>query len=75
MRKFKKTKNTKSKKIWDSYPAELRGPSQNKFGGHETSRLRCYQNNTFGPASECKTYSKAAKAAWAAEHGFPCSGN
>jgi hypothetical protein len=34
-----------------SYPKELRGPSTNKFGGHQNRRMRGFKGNTFGPAS------------------------
>jgi len=33
-------------------PAHLRGPRQNRYGGHRTQRLRGFPNQTFGAASE-----------------------
>lgn len=33
-----------------SYPAHLRGPAQNRFGGHQAQRIRA--KGTFGAASE-----------------------
>jgi hypothetical protein len=38
------------------YPAELRGPPNNKYGGHQALNLRGLKNNTFGPAGPVKRY-------------------
>ena len=35
----------------------LRGPPQNRFGGHRTQRVRGLRGGTYGPASPCYTYS------------------
>ena len=43
-------------------PPELRGLVQNRFGGHQTNRLRTYPG-TFGPASDCRIFSEEEKRA------------
>ena len=37
--------------------AELRGPSQNRFGGHQTQRIKPLRGSTFGPANEGRSLS------------------
>lgn len=49
---------------------DLRGPAQNKYGGHQTQRMKVDRRNTFGPASKCYTYTKEEIARWAAQNGF-----
>ena len=46
----------KSEKLAD-YDWGLRGPPQNRFGGHRTQRVRGLRGGTYGPASPCYTYS------------------
>jgi hypothetical protein len=41
------------------YPTELRGPPQNRFGGHKTRRIKPFTGSTFGPAGPCRKYSRA----------------
>lgn len=41
-------------------PRDLRGPSNNRYGGHRNSRMRTY-GGKFGPASECYSYSEEEK--------------
>jgi hypothetical protein len=41
------------------YPPELRGPPNNRYGGHNAHSLRCFKNNTFGPASPVRHYTPA----------------
>jgi hypothetical protein len=65
---FYKNKKSNSKlKTIDQYPVELRGPAQNRHGGHTTKYIRCDRANTFGPASECIHYSAASCEAYEAE--------
>jgi hypothetical protein len=45
-----------------SYPPELRGLSQNRFGGHQTQRLRTY-GGSFGPASPVRRLSSKERQA------------
>ena len=40
-----------------NYEWGLRGPAQNRFGGHRTQRVRGLRGGTYGPASPCYTYS------------------
>jgi len=40
----------------NDYAPELRGLAQNKYGGHQTQRLRCYPGK-FGPASNGRSLS------------------
>ena len=41
----------------DMYPPHLRGPSNNRFGGHQATRLRTY-GGKFGPANEGRRLSR-----------------
>jgi hypothetical protein len=41
------------------YPPELRGPPQNRFGGHKTTLIKPLRGSTFGPAGPCRKYSRA----------------
>jgi hypothetical protein len=43
-------------------PSKLRGLTQNRFGGHQTNRLRSYPGK-FGPASDCRIFSEEEKRA------------
>ena len=47
----------------NDYPAHLQGPPQNKYGGHQTQRLRTY-GGKFGPASQVKIFTEAERLAW-----------
>lgn len=55
--KHSKSKRTKPTRI-EHYPVELRGPSQNRHGGHNTQRLRGFRGNTFGAASRGRRWKK-----------------
>lgn len=66
------TENNKTTpKRLDDFPAHLRGPSQNRWGGQRTQRLRGFQGNTYGPAGSVKNYSAEERKAWGAANGFP----
>jgi hypothetical protein len=43
-------------KVSDLAP-ELRGPSQNRYGGHRTQRMKPLRGSTFGPANEGRSLS------------------
>lgn len=45
-----------------SLPADLRGPPNNKYGGHRNWRMRGIKGSKFGAASPVR---KPAKAEWA----------
>ena len=66
------SKKTKTPKTLHDLPIHLRGPAQNQWGGHKNSLLRGLPGATYGPASECKTYSPAAKQAWEDANGHLC---
>jgi hypothetical protein len=38
------------------YSPELRGPSNNRYGGHQTRHLRGVRGSTYGPAGPVKQY-------------------
>ena len=44
------------------YEPHLRGPSQNKYGGHQSQRMRGLRGNTYGAASPCRTLPEEEKA-------------
>jgi hypothetical protein len=54
--------SNEDKKWLSEYPHELRGPAQNRFGGHRTARIKALKNCTFGPASPCRRLSVAERA-------------
>jgi len=69
--KQKQSKRTQSQKACEykepkqlrDYEPFLRGPPQNKFGGHKTRKIRGLRGNTFGPASPCYVYTKEEREA------------
>ena len=68
-------RTTKKQKNWalrSDMPAHLQGPSNNRWGGHQRQCLVPYRQNTFGPASECKSFGKEQIAEWSRRNGFPC---
>ena len=60
--------NSTKKNTLNDYPSELRGPPQNRFGGHKTQRIRGFRENTYGAASECVIYTDEQKQAWLTAH-------
>jgi hypothetical protein len=44
------------------YEPHLRGPSQNRFGGHRSQRMRGLRGNTYGAASPCRSLTPEEKA-------------
>ena len=69
--KQKQGKQTQSQKASEykepkqlrDYEPFLRGPPQNKFGGHKTRKIRGLRGNTFGPASPCYVYTREEREA------------
>ena len=67
-------KTLNNKKFWDSVldgqqpkrrkatlsdlPSELRGPSHNRYGGHQAQRMKPLKGSKFGPANEGRSLSK-----------------
>ena len=46
----------RKKKVGDLPPA-LRGPSQNKYGGHQSQKMKPLRGSTFGPANDGRSLS------------------
>jgi hypothetical protein len=40
------------------YAPELRGPCNNRYGGHQTQHLRGFKGSTYGPAGPVKKFSR-----------------
>lgn len=57
MKKRKKSKKTYVKDL----PPELRGLSQNRWGGYRLQRLRGFKGTTYGPAGPVKIYTEEEK--------------
>lgn len=47
----------------EDYPQELRGPTNNKYGGHNNRKLRGFKGSKYGPASQGRTLSAEEVAA------------
>ena len=64
-------KNKKKKRLnrLHDYPAHLRGLSNNRWGGHQTSRLRGF-GNSYGAASSCHQFTEEQKQRWLKERGL-----
>jgi hypothetical protein len=45
------------KKRVNDLPIELRGPSQNRYGGHKSQKMRPLRGSTLGPANEGRSLS------------------
>jgi hypothetical protein len=58
-RKRRKAAPAKTRQLLKDYPPELPGPSQNRFGGHKTIRIKPFRGSTFGAASPCRIYTRA----------------
>jgi hypothetical protein len=40
------------------YPSKLRGPSNNKYGGHQAQSLRGLRGSTYGPAGPVRQFTR-----------------
>ena len=40
------------------YAPKLRGPPNNRHGGHQARSLRCFKGSTFGPAGPVKQFTR-----------------
>ena len=49
-------------KYIDAYELRLRGPAQNRYGGHRTRKLRGFKGNTYGAAGPCRRCSPEERA-------------
>jgi hypothetical protein len=57
----KKARYSEPKTIGE-YASHLQGPSQNKFGGHQTQKICGLRGNTYGAAGPCYTFSPEERA-------------
>ena len=55
LKQIDRTPNKKLKPTVNSYSRDLRGPSQNRFGGHQSQNLRTYGGKR-GPAGPVKVF-------------------
>jgi hypothetical protein len=46
------------------YSPELRGPPNNRYGGHQTRHLRGLKGGTYGPASPVRQYTREEIKKW-----------
>ena len=49
-------------KTISEYAPHLRGPTQNKYGGHKSQQVRGFRGNTYGAASPCRRFTEEEKA-------------
>ena len=54
-------------------PYDLRGLPNNRYGGHQTSRLRGFKGSTYGAASNGTKLTQEQLEAFAKKHGFKVS--
>lgn len=54
----------RKKRILNDLPRELRGFTNNKYGGHQSQHLRAFRGSQFGAASEVKQYTPEERANW-----------
>jgi hypothetical protein len=52
----------RKKPTLNDLPRELRGLSNNKYGGHQRQKMRPFKNSTFGPASKVKQFTPEERA-------------
>lgn len=61
-------KSKRKRQTLNDLPSDLRGPAQNRFGGHQTQRMRALRGNTFGAANSGTKYNEEQKRAWETSH-------
>jgi hypothetical protein len=54
-------------KVVNDLPWRLRGYSNNKYGGHQSQRMRAFKGSKCGPASAVRQYSPEECANWVKE--------
>ena len=70
------SKHNKSKRKelrMEDLPYDLRGLSNNRWGGHQTSKLRGFRGSTYGAASKGTKLTQEQLEALAKKHGFEVS--
>jgi hypothetical protein len=65
---MRKIDRPKAPKRLDAYDRELRGPAQNRWGGHQTQRLRTY-GGKFGKANDGRSLTREEVEQWKRENG------
>ena len=65
--KKKKPKRTQLNDL----PLHMRGPAQNRYGGHRTQNMKPFPGSTFGAASHCTVFTEEQKKAWLKSHTTP----
>ena len=60
---LKEGRPKRSKKRVNGLPPELRGPAQNKYGGHRSQRMKPIRGSKLGPANEGRTLTAEEKIA------------
>ena len=65
-----KNRNQRNASNLNELPPHLRGLTQNKHHGHRSTILTGFRGATYGPASDCRTYSAEERELWARENGY-----
>ena len=66
-------KSRRNEERLQDLPYDLRGLSNNRWGGHKTSKLRGFRGSTYGAASNGTTFTEEQLEADAEKHGFKVS--
>ena len=66
-------KSRPKEELLQDLPYELRGLSNNRWGGHKTSKLRGFRGSTYGAASKGTKLTQEQLEAFAKKHGFQVS--
>jgi ABC-type uncharacterized transport system involved in gliding motility auxiliary subunit len=54
---LKNDKTKPRKNRIESLPKHLKGPAQNRYGGHQSSKMKPLKGSKLGAASACRSYS------------------
>ena len=68
--KSNKHKNKRQPKTVNDYPKELRGLSNNGWGGHKSLHLRGYAGGSYGAVDEGHTFTAEEREQYARENGY-----
>lgn len=63
-----KTISKPKRQTLNDLPQDQRGPPQNRYGGHQTQKMKALRGNTFGAANKGHVFTEEQKAAWSAEN-------
>lgn len=64
------SKKKSGKDRMDRYSGYIRGPANNRYGGHQMQRERGLRGNTYGSANEGRSLSDEERRAWALANGY-----